>query len=181
LSLKKAIFLDRDGVINEDHEYVGQLERFHIYPFVGPALKLLKEKGFHFFIVTNQSGIGRGYFSEDEMHRVHDFLAEKMKEYDVNFTEIFFSPHHPDTPNDVRKPSPKFVLTAAEKYGIDLKNSFVIGDAATDLEMGYRAGCHVILVRTGKGVKTEKIQGVKFDHVFNNLLEAAEFISSSTS
>jgi D-glycero-D-manno-heptose 1,7-bisphosphate phosphatase len=176
LSLRRAIFLDRDGVINEDHEYVGQIERFHIYPFVGPALKSLKEKGFLFFIVTNQSGIGRGFFKEEDMHRVHAFLQEKMKEHEVEFTEIYFSPHHPDTPNDIRKPSPKLVLEAAKKYGIDLARSYVIGDAPTDLEMAYRAGCKAVLVRTGKGAKTEKLPDVKFDFVFNDLSEAARAI-----
>jgi D-glycero-D-manno-heptose 1,7-bisphosphate phosphatase len=163
-------------VINVDHPYVGEPERFEIFPFVGPALELLAGKGFLFFIVTNQSGIGRGYFSEEDMHQLHDILQNKMKEHGVAFTEIYFSPYHPDTPNDIRKPSPKLVLDAAQKYGLDLSSSYVIGDASTDLEMGYRAGCKAVLVRTGKGAKTEKIPGIKFDYVFNDLLEAAKSI-----
>jgi len=174
MSLKRAIFLDRDGVINEDLHYVGQPERFHIFPYVGPALKLLAEKGFLFFIVTNQSGIGRGFFTVEDMHRVHDILINKMREFGVEFTEIYFSPHHPDTPNDIRKPSPKLVLQAAEKYEIDLSHSYVIGDSSTDLEMGYRAGCKVVLVRSGKGSTTEKLPNVKFDYVFDDLLDAAQ-------
>lgn len=177
MKLSRAIFLDRDGVINEDHPYVGEVERFIIFPYVGPALKLLSEKGFKFFIVTNQSGIGRGFFTEEAMHQLHGILVEKMKEYGVEFTEIYYSPHHPDTPNDIRKPSPKLVLGAAEKYGLDLKNSYVIGDAATDLEMAYNAGCKAVLVRSGKGAKTEKTPGVKFDYVFDNLYEAAKNLS----
>jgi histidinol-phosphate phosphatase family protein len=171
----RAVFLDRDGTLNEDHGYVGQEERFHIYPFVGEALKLFVEKGFSLFIVTNQSGIERGYFKMEDTHRLHSILAEKMKSYGVEFKEIFICPHLTGTQSDTRKPSPKFVLDAAKKYNIDLSNSYVIGDRNTDLEMGYRAGCRVVLVRTGAGKETEAAQ-TKFDYVFDDLFQAAKFL-----
>lgn len=174
---KRAIFLDRDGVLNEDDGYIGQPERFHVFPYVGPALKLLAEKGFLFFIVTNQSGIARGYFTMEDTNRLHDLLKKQMQTYHVKFTKIYISPHHPDEPNTSRKPSPEMVLEAAREYSIDLSASYVIGDSACDLEMGYRAGCRVVLVRSGEGAKTEKLPEVKFDYVFDNLLEAAKVLA----
>jgi len=171
---RRAVFLDRDGVINEDYGYVGQPERFHIFPFVGPALRLLIEKGFMLFIVTNQSGIERGYFTMEDTDRLHDILRNRMREHGVEFAGIYVSPYHPDTPNDVRKPSPRFVLEAARDHEIDLPTSYVIGDGPADLEMGRRAGCRVVLVRSGIGAKTEKLPDVKFDFVFDDLMGAAK-------
>jgi len=170
---RRAVFLDRDGVLNEDVGYVGQPERFRIFPFVGEALRLLAGKGFVLFIVTNQSGVARGYFTMEDVRHLHQILANAVRPWGVKFADIFVSPHHPDTPNDTRKPSPKFVLEAAREHHLDLASSYVIGDRATDLEMGCNAGCRVVLVRSGEGRETEKLPGVKFDFVFDDLLEAA--------
>ncbi len=174
---QRAIFLDRDGVLNENLGYVGQVERFHIFPYTAQALRLFADKGFIFFIVTNQSGIERGYFTMEDTKRLHTILIQQMRSYGIEFREIYVSPHRPETPNDTRKPSPKFVLDAAKKYGIDLVTSYVIGDSASDLEMGYRAGCRVVLVRSGVGAQTEKHPGVKFDFIFDNLLDAAKALT----
>ncbi len=177
MKLRRAIFLDRDGVLNEDLGYVGQPDRFHIFSWVAPALKLFTEKGFLLFIVTNQSGIERGYYTMEDTHRLHSILAEHVRPHGVEFTGIFVSPYRESTPNDIRKPSPKFVLDAAEQYHLDLPSSYVIGDRSTDLEMGHRAGCRVVLVRSSAGKETEKEPGVKFDHVFDTLLEAAQTLT----
>ncbi|MCC7517838.1 MAG: HAD family hydrolase [Verrucomicrobiae bacterium] len=173
---RRAVFLDRDGVLNEDLGYVGQPERFRIYPFTGEALGLLVRKGFLLFIVTNQSGIERGYFTLEDTHRLHALLAEAVRPHGAEFEEIFIAPYKEDTPNDVRKPSPKFVLDAAKRHGIDLAISYVMGDRTTDLEMGRRAGCRTVLLRTGAGGETEKASGVRFDFVFDDLLEAARML-----
>ncbi len=174
---RRAVFLDRDGVLNEDLGYVGQPERFRIYPFVGEALGLLTRKGFLLFIVTNQSGIERGYFTLEDTHRLHTLLAEEVRSHGAKFTEIFIAPYKESTPNDVRKPSPKFVLEAARRHRLDLGASYVIGDRATDLEMGRRAGCRTVLLRTGAGEETERARNAVFDFVFGNLLDAARAIS----
>ncbi len=176
MSGRRAVFLDRDGVLNEDLGYVGQPERFRIYPFVGEALRLFAEKGFAIFIVTNQSGVERGYFTMEDVQRLHQILADHVRPLGVEFTDIFVSPHHPETPSETRKPSPKFVLDAAFKYHLDLASSYVIGDKSTDLEMGHNAGCRAVLVRSGGGRETEKLPGVKFDFVFEDLLEAARVL-----
>jgi histidinol-phosphate phosphatase family protein len=174
---RRAVFLDRDGVLNEDVGYVGQPERFHIYPFVGEALGILARKGFLLFIVTNQSGIERGYFTMEDTHRLHDLLAAAVRPHGAEFEEIFIAPYKEGTPNDVRKPSPKFVLDAAKKHGVALASSYVIGDRASDLEMGHRAGCRVVLLRTGAGAATEKEPGARFDLAFDHLLDAARAIT----
>ena len=161
-------------MLNDDLGYVGQVERFHIFPYVETALRLFTDKGFSLFIVTNQSGIERGYFTWEDVHRLHSILEERLRSHGVKLKEIFVSPHRPETPNDIRKPSPKFIFEAAKKYEIDLSASYVIGDQPCDLEMGYRAGCKVVLVRSGAGSKTEKKPGIKFDFIFDNLLEAAK-------
>jgi len=170
---RRAVFLDRDGVLNEDLGYVGQPERFRIYPFAGEALRLFADKGFALFIVTNQSGVARGYFTMEDIQRLHQILLDRVRPLGVEFTDIFVSPDHPEMPSETRKPSPKFALDAARKHHLDLASSYVIGDKPTDLEMGYNANCRVVLVRTGGGRETEKQQGVKFDFVFDDLLEAA--------
>ncbi len=175
--LNRAVFLDRDGVLNEDVGYVGEPERFHVYPYVGEALGLLAKKGFLLFIVTNQSGIEHGYFTLEDTHRLHAILADQVRPYGVTFADIHISPYRQDTPNDIRKPSPKMVLEAAKKHRVDLAASYVIGDRPTDLEMGYRAGCRVVLLRSGAGAETEKTPGVKFDQVFDTRLAAARAIA----
>lgn len=174
---RRAVFLDRDGVLNEDLGYVGQPERFRIYPFVGEALGLLTRKGFLLFIVTNQSGIERGYFTLEDTHRLHALLAEAVRPHGAVFTEIFVAPYKESTPNDVRKPSPRFVFDAARRHRLDLAASYAIGDRATDLEMGRRAGCRTILLRTGAGRETENAGGVAFDFVYDDLLVAARAIA----
>ena len=171
---RRAVFLDRDGVINEDLGYVGQPERFHIFPYAGEALQLLTKKGFLIFIITNQSGIERGLYTMEDTHQLHDILTRKMRPYGVEFSGIYVSPYCKETPNDIRKPSPRFIFDAARKHHLDLSLSYVIGDLPTDLEMGYRAGCRVVLVRSGKGLETEKLPGVQFDFVFDDLLDAAK-------
>ena len=174
---KRAVFLDRDGVLNDDLGYVGSPDRFQIFPFVGEALKILSQKGFLLFIVTNQSGVGRGYFTLEDVHHLHRILSDHVRPFGVKFTDIYISPDHPDQPSDLRKPSPKMALMAAEKHHIDLASSFLIGDRHTDLEMGRRAGCLTVLVRTSAGAETEKRPDLHFDYVFDNLLDAAKGIA----
>ncbi|MDD2709656.1 MAG: HAD family hydrolase [Verrucomicrobiae bacterium] len=176
MSKQRAIFLDRDGVINEDHGYVGQPERFEIFSYVGEALRLLSQKGFLLFIVTNQSGVERGYYTMEDVNRLHDILTEHLKPFGVSLAEIYVSPYRESTPNDLRKPSPKFVFMAAEKYNLDLAASYVLGDRQTDLKMAHNAGCRAVLLRSGAGKETEKEEGAKFDLVFDTLLEAARAI-----
>lgn len=173
-SINRAVFLDRDGTLNEDCGYVGQVDRFHIYPFVAEALKILSQKGFLLFVVTNQSGIGRGYYTMEDTECLHQILIDHLKPHGVVLTKIYTSPDSPLVKSETRKPSPKFILEAAEEFHINLTTSYVIGDKDIDMQMAQNAGCKGILVRTGYGKEIEKQPDMKFNFVFDDLLAAAK-------
>ena len=152
-----AVFLDRDGTLIEEREYLADPARVALFPGAGAALRRLMDSGFKLIIVTNQSGIGRGYFTEADMHRVNARLIELLAKDGVQIEKIYFAPEAPDQPSRGRKPSPQFLFDARDDLGIELEKSFMIGDKLIDLECGWNAGVkRAILVRTGYGAKLEK-------------------------
>jgi D-glycero-D-manno-heptose 1,7-bisphosphate phosphatase len=176
-----AVFLDRDGTLIEEREYLSKPEGVVLYPGVGPALRRLMDGGFKLVIVTNQSGIGRGYYTEAEMHRVNDRLLELLATGGVHIDKIYFAPEAPDQPSRGRKPSPQFLFDARDEFGIDLEQSYIIGDKLIDLECGWNAGVRqAILVRTGygKGFEQKQPEAVACAWVVDDLVEAAERILS---
>jgi D-glycero-D-manno-heptose 1,7-bisphosphate phosphatase len=176
-----AVFLDRDGTLIEEREYLSKPEGVVLYPGVGPALRRLMDGGFKLVIVTNQSGIGRGYYTEAEMHRVNDRLLELLATGGVRIDKIYFAPEAPDQPSRGRKPSPQFLFDARDEFGIDLEQSYIIGDKLIDLECGWNAGVRqAILVRTGygKGFEQRQPKAVARAWVVDDLVEAAERILS---
>ncbi len=171
--MSAAVFLDRDGTLMEDTGYVRRAEDVRVYPGTAEALAILKAAGFKLVIVTNQSGIGRGMFSETDYHAVHDALLRQLGPELVDAT--YFCPDHPDTATDRRKPAPGMLLEAAREHGLDLAQSFMVGDKAADVETGRRAGLAAsILVRTGVG-KAEAAE-VGADFVADDLSAAAAWI-----
>ena len=155
--MKRAVFLDRDGTLNVERHYLHDPDALAIIPGTGPALRRLKDAGFDLFIITNQSGIGRGYYTEEDMHAVNVKLAANMAFDGVEFVKVYFAPEAPDQDSPGRKPSPKFLEDAAETFNLDLAESFMVGDKMTDLECGWNAGVKKsILVRTGYGAELEK-------------------------
>ena len=147
-----AIFLDRDGTLIEEREYLADPAGVALFPGVGAALRRLQDTGFKLVIVTNQSGIGRGYYTEADMHRVNARLLELLAVDGVRIEKIYFAPEAPDQPSRGRKPSPQFLFDARDELGVDLVSSFIIGDKLIDLECGWNAGVkQSILVRTGYG------------------------------
>jgi D-glycero-D-manno-heptose 1,7-bisphosphate phosphatase len=152
--VNRAVFLDRDGTLIEDKDYLHRPEEVVIYPGVGPALRRLQDAGFKLFLVTNQSGVGRGRFPLADVHRVHDHLGRELAKEEVRFEKIYIAPEAPDAPSRGRKPSPQFLFDARDEFGIDLARSYMIGDKLIDLECGWNAGVEgSILVRTGYGAK----------------------------
>lgn len=151
---RQAVFLDRDGTLNVEREYLSDPSKLEIYPGTGPALRRLMDGGFLLFIVTNQSGIGRGMFTEADMHAVNERLCAELARDGARFERIYFSPEHPAQPSRGRKPSPQFLFDARDEFGVDLARSYMIGDKLIDLQCGWNAGVkRSLLVRTGYGAR----------------------------
>lgn len=151
----RAVFLDRDGTVIEERHYLHRPEEVSLLPGTGEALQRLARAGFLLFLVTNQSGVGRGYFTLEDVARVHDHLATLLQSFGVRFTEIFVAPEAPDQPSPGRKPSPHFLLQARDRYRVHLPASYMVGDKLIDLECGWNAGVRAsILVLTGYGRET---------------------------
>jgi D-glycero-D-manno-heptose 1,7-bisphosphate phosphatase len=172
----RAVFLDRDGTIMEDANYVGSLDRVILIPCAAAALKRLREAGYKLFVITNQSGVGRGYFSSEAVRQIHAHLDEQFGKIGVRFDRYYVCPHHPEDNCDCRKPKPKFLLEAAREYGLNLSHCFMIGDRPSDLMAGRNAGARTILVLTGVGQETFATGEVAPDHAAQDIAAAADWI-----
>lgn len=178
--MKKVIFLDRDGTINVEKDYLHKIEDFQFEEGALEGLKIFKELGYKVVVVTNQSGIARGYYTENDLQKLNNYMMEKVKEAGGEIEKCFYCPHHPEKGIEeykvqcsCRKPESGMLLEAQKEFDIDLKNSFIVGDKISDIEAGERVGVTPVLVETGYGKKTlakEKITCM----VFNNLKEFAE-------
>jgi len=162
---KKAVFLDRDGTLCQDAEYLGNWDGFKILPGV-EELSSLKEKGFKLFGVSNQSGIARGIVDEAFVNEVNQVFIDKY-----GFDGFYFCPHHPDEHCSCRKPEPGMVLEARHRQGIDLRRSYVIGDKETDMALARAVGSRGILVRTGQDRESRYA-----DFVVDSLIEAIRLV-----
>ena len=177
----RAVFLDRDGTINVDKHYLSDPAQLELVPGAGPALKRLQDAGFLLVIVTNQSGIGRGYYTEEAMHAVNRRLITELAPLGVRFTRIYYSPEAPEQPSVGRKPSPAFLFAARDDLSVDLARSYMVGDKVIDLECGWNAGVRrSVLVRTGYGRETERQHAGRMERavVVDDLPAAAEWILS---
>ena len=139
----KAIFFDRDNTLIEDTGYVHKIEDLKMKKGILEELKSLP-KGYKLFIITNQSGIGRGKYTEAQFHQFQAHLVKVLKESNIHIEKTYFCPHSPGDDCDCRKPSIKFIKEAEKIYNLDLKESYVVGDKDIDIEMGKKAGCKVI-------------------------------------
>lgn len=138
--MERAIFLDRDGVINIDKGYVYKISDFEFLPDVMQTLKYFQKQNFLLFIVTNQSGIGRGYFTYQDLEKLNNHILNEFKKEDITISKIYFCPHSPSENCECRKPKPKMLFDAAHEFDIDMKNSWMIGDKESDMEAGFNAG-----------------------------------------
>lgn len=155
--MKRAVFLDRDGTLIVEKNYLSDPAQVELLPGVPEALQQLQEAGFLLFIVTNQSGIGRGYYTVEDMHRVHERLCAELGRHGVRIEKIYFAPEAPEAPSRGRKPSPQFLFDARDEFDLDLAASYMIGDKWLDLECGWNAGVkQSFLVRTGYGAEVEQ-------------------------
>ncbi len=168
--MQKAIFLDRDGVLNHDKvDYVYTIEEFKIFDGVAEALRLFKEAGFKLIVITNQSGIAKGIYTEKAVFDCFDYLQAETGNL---IDDMYFCPHHPkfDIVCACRKPGHKMILDAALKHDIDLSKSYMIGDAQRDITAGNNAGVTTIHINNGK----ESAENTHFSA--KNLLESTQFI-----
>lgn len=157
--MNKAVFLDRDGTLIEYVPYLRSPDQVELMPGGAEALQRLKKLNFLLVVATNQSGVARGYFGESSVEKVHDRIRELLSREGVQIDAFYFCPHGPAGEGfrecSCRKPAPGMGLKAAEDLDLDLKKSWMIGDSLCDLEFGLNMGCRSILVRTGRGKKTE--------------------------
>jgi D-glycero-D-manno-heptose 1,7-bisphosphate phosphatase len=151
-----CVFLDRDGTLVHPRHYPSRPEHLRLYDGVGAWLRRLRERGFRLVVITNQSGLARGYFDEADLEAMHAHLAAELARDGVTLDGIYHCPHHPDGVRpelaircDCRKPQPGLLLRAADELHLDLAQSWFVGDILDDVEAGHRAGCRAILVDLG--------------------------------
>jgi D-glycero-D-manno-heptose 1,7-bisphosphate phosphatase len=180
----RAVFIDRDGTINEEVGYLDSPDKFKLLPRSADAINMLNSRGYKVVVVTNQAGVARGYFTEQTVHEIHNKMVRELQAYGCSVDGIYYCPHHPEVGNekyrllcDCRKPKSGMFIRAARELEIDLRSSYAIGDQLKDLEAGMRAGCKTILVLTGYGVEEQKKLGqVQPDYIATDLYEAVQWL-----
>jgi D-glycero-D-manno-heptose 1,7-bisphosphate phosphatase len=173
---RRFVLLDRDGTLNVERHYLADPEQVELLPGVIPGLRLLQTHDLGLVVLTNQSGLARGYFDRAALAAVHARLRHLLAEAGIDLAAIHVCPHGPDDGCTCRKPAPGLALAAAAEHGFDLAQSFVIGDKGSDVELGRAVGATTILVRTGYGEHALQA-GVTADHVAADLLDAAHWIA----
>ena len=184
---QKAVFLDRDGTINEEVGYVNHIDRFSLLPRVEPAIRLLNERGLKAVVVTNQSGVARGYFPESLIHQVHEKMEALLREKGAHLDGIYYCPHHPEVGRPpyrqrcrCRKPETGLIEEAVRQLGIDCSKSYMVGDRGKDVEFAHRMGARGILVLTGYGRGEweygQSQWGKRPHHVAWDLFDAVQWI-----
>ncbi|OAG27333.1 D-glycero-beta-D-manno-heptose 1,7-bisphosphate 7-phosphatase [Thermodesulfatator autotrophicus] len=178
--MRPVIFLDRDGTINEEVNYLKDPKDFHLLPGVPEAISLFNQAGFAVVVLTNQSGIARGYFSLETLEAIHQKMNQELSSQGAFLDGIYFCPHHPEENCECRKPKPGLAKLAAKELGLDLSRSYVIGDRTSDIVLAKNIGGKGILVLTGYGrqelLQTIPTTGIKPDLIAENLLDAAKKI-----
>ena len=181
-----GVFIDRDGTLIEEMDYVRTPDDVHLIHDAAPAIRKLNENGFITNVISNQSGIARGFLTEADLAPIHDRLERDLQQNEAHIDRIYYCPHHPvfgiDPYNvecECRKPKPGMLIQARKEFGIDLARSFVIGDKVADIQAGAAVGANTILVLTGYGkssLETCKRENIDIDFVAPSIKEAVEFI-----
>jgi len=175
---RRFVLLDRDGTIIEEKHYLSDPEQVRLIPGVADGLRQLTEMDLGLVVITNQSGVGRGLFGEDQVERVHERMRELLGEENVRLEGIYFCPHAPEEGCTCRKPATGLVEQAVLDLGFDPRDSFVVGDKACDVELGLRLGATTFLVRTGYGMQEEMEEAAVAEFVVDGVWEVASLIES---
>ncbi|MBA2705600.1 MAG: HAD family hydrolase [Blastocatellia bacterium] len=156
--MNRAVFIDRDGTISEEVGYINHLSRFRLFPYSATAIKQLHQNGYLAIVITNQAGVARGYFSEEMVQAIHKQMTKDLEASGAALDAIYYCAHHPSVGEppyqfdcDCRKPKPGLLLRAAQDYDIDLRNSWMVGDRYSDIELAANAGLKSALVLSGYG------------------------------
>ena len=159
-SLKWAVFLDRDGVINQEVNHLSHPDQLSIIPGAINAISSLNQQSIPVIVITNQAGVARGYFTEDDISKVHLALQNILKQENAFIDKFYYCPHHPEFGNEIykiscqcRKPESGMLRQASQDLGLILERSYLIGDKSSDIQAGYNVGCKTALVMTGHGMK----------------------------
>jgi D-glycero-D-manno-heptose 1,7-bisphosphate phosphatase len=183
--MKPAVFLDRDGTLIEDVDYLSGFDQIALFPWTIDALRLLARAGFLVVVVTNQSAVARGIVTEDFIHDSHAELNRRLQRGGAHVDAFYFCPHHPDATIEryrgqcrCRKPAPGMIEDATRDLRIDLSRSWMVGDRWIDVAMGNAAGVRSLLVRSGHAARVHEAepQGTRADAILNNLMEAIGWI-----
>jgi len=170
----KAIFLDRDGVINKEVGYLHKIKDFQFIDSVFDACLHFQSLGFKLIIVTNQSGIGRGYYDESEFQLVNNWMLQQFNNQGIKILDVFFCPHGPESGCDCRKPKPGMLTQASKKHNINMEDSWMIGDKEADIQAANAAGIqNTILVKSGHAIDE---RNSKASFVLNSIEQAKTVI-----
>jgi heptosyltransferase-2 len=172
--MDKAVFVDRDGTLGPDIPYLDAPERLELFGCTPDAIRRLREAGFKVVVITNQSGIGRGYFSLETLDSIHRRLREMLKERDADYDALYFCPHKPEERCMCRKPMTGMIDRAVRELGISLDDSYLVGDDAVDVQLARNCGLRSVLVMTGHGAEARRISSP--DAVVDDLGKAVDWI-----
>lgn len=173
--LHRAVFLDRDGTIAKDVPYCRRVEDFEILPRVPDAIRLLNHAGYKVVVVTNQSGIARGYFTQQTLSSIHDKMTAELKKRGAFIDAIYVCPHHPEDECECRKPKPTLIVKAATDIAIALEQSFMVGDDPKDTQAGRAAGCRTVWLSANPNHRSGT-PAVPCDHTAADLFEAVQWL-----
>ncbi len=176
----KAIFVDRDGTINVDVHYLDDPDKFKMYPGVQAGMKKLQEKGFKLIVITNQSGIARGYFTEMQLSDIHERMKHEFQKFTVSLDGIYYCPHHPDDNCNCRKPKVGLFEKAIQDHNVDVKKSFMLGDKILDVCAGKKIGLMTVLIPEPPVRNEFLLKKIEWDctpdYIADNFLDAVEWI-----
>ena len=182
--MKKTVFLDRDGTINIEKNYLYRIEDFEFIKGAPEAIALFKKMDYQVIVITNQAGVARGYYTENNVHVLHQYINEQLKKWNTCIDAFYYCPHHPTEgigkyriECKCRKPKTGLLQRAYKDFQVDKQNSWMIGDNKGDVEAGNQFGLKTILVRTGYGIEVEQKKSCRYDYVVDNIYEAAKLFS----
>jgi len=171
----KAVFLDRDGVINEDKGYLYRIEDFEFIPEVFDSLLKLQKLNYKLIIITNQSGIGRGYYTLEDFNKLNDYMLRVLGDRGIKIDKVYFCPHSPNENCECRKPKTKFIYSAVKEFDLDLSKCWIIGDKPSDIEMGKNCGCKALLIDSKYVKESYDLKFMDLESAVSHIIESSNF------